>query len=294
MNQEKNQNEKIKMKKSNSKTAKTSSHRVFNNNAARLMLFFDQERLGQWADDMFRWLFCIHPKYAREEIFLTTEVELKSGLVNFLEHTRPSVQNPDICAESFFNRLPHLHKLLLCDLDTMYNSDPAAKSVHEVLLGYPGFYAIAIHRIAHELWMSQVPIIPRLLTEYAHFRTGIDIHPGAMIGERFLIDHGTGVVIGETCEIGNDVKIYQGVTLGALSVSRDHASKKRHPTIGDRVVIYANATILGGNTIIGDDSVIGGNVWITQSIPSNSLVFHKSEIIIRENTTFPEPLNFII
>ena len=137
-------------------------------------------------------------------------------------------------------------------------------------------------------------VIPRLLSEYAHFKTGIDIHPAAVIGERFLIDHGTGVVIGETCTIGNDVKIYQGVTLGALSVSRDHAAIKRHPAIGDRVVIYANATILGGNTIIGNDSVIGGNVWITQSIPAHSLVYHKSEIIIRNKSIFPEPLNFII
>ncbi|MCX6305243.1 MAG: serine acetyltransferase [Bacteroidetes bacterium] len=267
---------------------------IFQNNMEAHRLSFDSNRLGHWADEMFQWLFCIHPKYAQEEIFLVKEQELKRSLAEFIVQSQPAAKNPDNIVEYFFNRLPDIYKLLTSDLETMYNSDPAAKSIHEVLLAYPGFYAIATYRIAHELWLFQVPVIPRLLTEHAHFKTGIDIHPGAAIGERFLIDHGTGVVIGETCNIGNDVKIYQGVTLGALSVNRDHAAIKRHPTIGDRVVIYANATILGGYTVIGNDSVIGGNVWITQSIPSNSLVFHKSEIIIKNNSNFPEPLNFII
>ncbi|MEI7492585.1 MAG: serine O-acetyltransferase EpsC [Bacteroidota bacterium] len=270
------------------------THPIFESNSSFLRLSFDSERLGKWADEIFHWLFCIHPDYAEEGLFLSKEVDLKTGLLQFIEQMQAANKNSGNCVESFFCRLPEVHRILMSDLDSMYNSDPAARSIHEVLLAYPGFYAIVIHRIAHELWLCGVPVIPRLLAEYAHFKTGIDIHPGAAIGERFLIDHGTGVVIGETCTIGNDVKIYQGVTLGALSVSRDHAAVKRHPSLGDRVVVYANATILGGNTVIGSDSVVGGNVWITQSIPPNSMVFHKSEIIIKNNSTFPEPLNFNI
>ena len=273
---------------------KTHTHPIFENNAELIRLSFDRDRLGRWADEIFQWLFCIHPKYVEEEIFLIKELDLKMGLLQFIEQTKADSKHSCNCVESFFRRLPEVHRVLMSDLYAMFDSDPAARSIHEVLLAYPGFYAIVIHRLAHELWNCQVPVIPRLMAEYAHFKTGVDIHPGAAIGERFLIDHGTGVVIGETCNIGNDVKIYQGVTLGALSVSRDHAAIKRHPTIGDRVVVYANATILGGNTVIGNDSVIGGNVWITQSIPSNSMVFHKSEIIIKNNSNFPEPLNFII
>jgi serine O-acetyltransferase len=227
-------------------------------------------------------------------MFLAKELELKSELQQFITRVQPDNEFANRCAALFFGQLPAVHDLLRMDLETTFNSDPAARSVHEVLLAYPGFFAISIYRIAHELWKLRVPVLPRLLTEHAHFKTGIDIHPAAVIGERFLIDHGTGVVIGETCNIGNDVKIYQGVTLGALSVSRDHAETKRHPTLGDRVVVYANATILGGKTVIGNDSVIGGNVWITQSIPASSMVFHKSEIIIKNNSSFPEPLNFII
>jgi serine O-acetyltransferase len=270
------------------------THPVFENNARFLRLSFDRERLSRWADEIFDWLFSIHPKYVDIDVFLSKEAELKQGLLFFIKETNAYTEDAEACVDFFFVRLPMIHSLLKSDLETIFNSDPAARSIDEVLFSYPGFYAVAIHRLAHELFLSEVPIIPRLLSEYSHFKTGIDIHPGAKIGERFLIDHGTGVVIGETSEIGDDVKIYQGVTLGALSVSRKVAGTKRHPTIGNRVVIYANATILGGNTVIGDDSVIGGNVWITQSIPDQSLVFHKSEIIIKTNQIFPEPLNFII
>ncbi len=275
-------------------TDKNMTHPIFENNAEFSGISFDRDHLGHWADEMFQWLFCSHPRYAREEIFLQKEAELLKELSHFIEQTQSFAENAGNAARAFFSRLPDIHQLLKSDLETMFNSDPAAKSIREVLLAYPGFYAISVHRIAHELWNNNIPVIPRLLSEYAHCKTGIDIHPAASIGERFLIDHGTGVVIGETCNIGNDVKIYQGVTLGALSVSRDHAAIKRHPTIGNGVVVYANATILGGNTVIGDGSVIGGNVWITQSIPQDSLVFHKSEIIIKNNSNFPEPLNFII
>lgn len=174
-------------------------------------------------------------------------------------------------------KLPEIRALLIGDVQAAYDGDPAAKSTDEVILSYPCVLAIATYRIAHELYIRGVPIIPRIMTEYAHSITGIDIHPGAKIGKNFFIDHGTGVVIGETTEIGDNVKIYQGVTLGALSFPRDERGKivkglKRHPTVGNNVVIYAGATILGGETVIGDDAVIGGNAWITSSIPPGTKV----------------------
>ena len=270
------------------------AYRIFEHNAKSLNISFERKLLSAWTDEIFEWLFCIHPDYENVDVFLAKEKELQLSLIRFIEQTNPINIHSKTCTDSFFKQLPVIHELLKGDLETFYNSDPAARSVEEVLLAYPGFFAVSVYRLAHELWISEVPVLPRLLSEHAHSVTGIDIHPGATIGKKFLIDHGTGVVIGETSHIGDEVKIYQGVTLGALSVSRESASTKRHPTIGNRVVIYANATILGGNTVIGDDSVIGGNVWITQSIPSYSLVFHKSEIIIKDNSTFPEPLNFVI
>ncbi len=178
--------------------------------------------------------------------------------------------------EAFFGRLPVIYETIQKDITAMYEGDPAARSRDEVIRAYPGFYAISAYRIAHELADLEVETIPRMITEHAHGITGIDIHPHAEIGEYFCIDHGTGVVIGETTHIGNHVKIYQGVTLGALSVSKEDASTKRHPTIEDGVVLYAGATILGGNTVIGAGSVIGGNVWLTQSVPANSKIYYKA------------------
>ncbi|MDB0011422.1 serine acetyltransferase [Crocinitomicaceae bacterium] len=186
-----------------------------------------------------------------------------------------------ICND-FYDGLEEIYKLLILDAEAIESGDPAAKSVEEVMRTYPGFYAISIYRIAHSICQLGVPFIPRILTELAHGKTGIDIHPGARIGKSFFIDHGTGVVIGETTIIGDSVKLYQGVTLGALSVSKEMAETKRHPTIEENVVIYAGATILGGKTIIGAGSIIGGNVWITKSIKNNSLVYHNPELIIRE------------
>ena len=150
--------------------------------------------------------------------------------------------------------------------------DPAAKSDEEIILSYPGLEAILVHRIAHFLFKCGVPLIPRIMSEHVHGKTGIDIHPGATIGESFFMDHGTGIVIGETCIIGNNVKIYQGVTLGALSVKKNLQNKKRHPTIEDNVTIYANATILGGDTVIGKNSIIGGNTWVTKSVPADTVI----------------------
>ncbi|MEJ2006513.1 MAG: serine acetyltransferase, partial [Cyclobacteriaceae bacterium] len=178
--------------------------------------------------------------------------------------------------EAFFDSLPSIYKSIQMDIQAMYEGDPAARSTDEVIRAYPGFYAISAYRIAHRLTELNVETIPRMITEHAHDVTGIDIHPSAEIGEYFCIDHGTGVVIGETTHIGNHVKIYQGVTLGALSVSKADASTKRHPTIEDNVVLYAGATILGGNTVVGAGSVIGGNVWLTQSVPQNSKIYYKA------------------
>lgn len=171
---------------------------------------------------------------------------------------------------ALIEEIPELRRIIGKDVQAAYDGDPAAKSTKEVIVSYPGLEAIVVYRVAHFLIKSGVPVIPRIMTEYAHSRTGIDINPGAEIGESFFIDHGTGVVIGETTVIGNNVKIYQGVTLGALSVKKELMNKKRHPTIEDNVTIYANSTILGGQTVIGHDSVIGGNTWITRSVPPNS------------------------
>lgn len=180
--------------------------------------------------------------------------------------------------ERFFGQLPRIHTKLNQDVKAMYEGDPAAESLSEVIRTYPGFYAIAAYRIANALLKLGVKIIPRIITEHAHSKTGIDIHPRAHIGDYFCIDHGTGIVIGETTIIGNHVKIYQGVTLGALSVNKEDAKKKRHPTIEDNVVIYAGATILGGETVIGSNSIIGGNVWITKSLPSQTKIYYQAKM----------------
>ena len=196
--------------------------------------------------------------------------------------------------EIFFESFPQVYLSLENDARSILENDPAAQSKEEVMFSYPGFFAIAVYRFAHELYKYNVPLIPRIWTEYAHSKTGIDIHPGAKIGENFFIDHGTGIVIGETAVIGNEVKIYQGVTLGALSVAKSQQNLKRHPTIEDHVVIYANATILGGETVIGENSVIGGNVWITESVLPNSIVFHKGLVTVKNKLKDNEPIFFSI
>lgn len=179
--------------------------------------------------------------------------------------------------KTFEGKLPEIRRLLLTDAEATFQNDPAAESLDEVILAYPGFFAIAIHRIAHCFYECGVPFFPRLLAEYAHRHTGVDIHPGAQIGESFSIDHGTGIVIGETAVIGDRVRIFQGVTLGALSVAKSKAGTKRHPTIEDDVVIYASATILGGKTTVGRGSTIGGNVWLTNSVSPNAVITSNSQ-----------------
>ena len=197
-------------------------------------------------------------------------------------------------AAGFGLAMPELYDRIRLDADAIVAGDPAAESLDEVIAAYPGFLAIAIHRVAHDLHQRGVRILPRLLSEVAHSRTGIDIHPGASIGRSFCIDHGTGVVVGETAVIGDEVKLYQGVTLGALSVAKSAAGTKRHPTIGDRVVIYANATVLGGETVVGHDSVVGGNVWLTNSCPPFSIVYHTSQIRVRQASEGFEDSDFVI
>jgi serine O-acetyltransferase len=218
-----------------------------------------------------------HETFVSEDDFEIYIKTLQVSLEDLIRHS-PSKTHVDAkqIASDFFEALPGIHKRLEQDVLAMYEGDPAARSKREVMRTYPGFYAIAAYRLANQLHRSGVLDIPRVITEYAHSKTGIDIHPGAKIGEQFCIDHGTGVVIGETTVIGNEVKIYQGVTLGALSVDKNDAEKKRHPTIEDHVVIYAGATILGGETVIGHDSVIGGNVWLTRSVPPHSKIYYHA------------------
>ena len=181
----------------------------------------------------------------------------------------------------FLERIPELRRILATDVQAAYDGDPAVRTLDEVIFCYPGLEAVTIHRLAHLLHKLEVPLIPRMMTEWAHSRTGIDIHPGARIGERFFIDHGTGVVIGETTTIGKRVKVYQGVTLGALSVAKGLAGTKRHPTLGDRVVVYAGATVLGGETLVGEDSIVGGNVFLTSSVPPGTIVYSSNQLKIR-------------
>lgn len=200
----------------------------------------------------------------------------------------------DSKTNDFFATLEQIFEKLTFDAAAILEFDPAAKSLVEVVRAYPGFYAVAVYRIAHEVMKLNVPFLPRIISEHAHSKTGIDINPGAQIGKSFFIDHGTGVVIGETTIIGDSVKIYQGVTLGALQVSKKLANTKRHPTIKNNVIIYSGATILGGDTVIGKNTVIGGNVWLTESVPSYSLVFAQHEIKIRDKKEYNQAIDFAI
>ncbi len=225
--------------------------------------------------------FCKEMFYTKEEIesrIVLLERDLKRLLIPLLIETSLNLEDT---VKQFMQTLPDLHDKLWLDAEAITSGDPAAESIDEVILAYPGFTAIAIYRIAHEFHIRHVPIFSRLITEYAHQITGIDIHPGAQIGTSFAIDHGTGIVIGESTIIGDNVKMYQGVTLGALSVDKNLAKSKRHPTIENNVVIYAQAIILGGETVVGHNSIIGGNVWLTTSVPPFSSVYQESKITVR-------------
>ena len=239
--------------------------------------------IAAWALQVIRLLF---PEQSRLEFHAVSELKdefckLRNELCMIMDATKAceSCDN-DQLSKSVFEQLPEVYRLLNTDIQEIFEGDPAARTEFEVIRTYPGFFAISFYRLAHVLYQHDVPLLPRILTEYAHSKTGIDIHPAAQIDEYFHIDHGTGIVIGESCIIGKHVKLYQGVTLGALSVAKSMAFTKRHPTVEDYVVIYSGATILGGETVIGHHSTIGGNVWLTKSVEPNSTVYHKPALVV--------------
>ena len=245
------------------------------------------EAITSWALLVIRLLF---PEQSKRKYSSVQEIEdefskLQNDLTEMLDATK-ACQDCDNKkkARQFFEGVPELYRILNTDIYAILNGDPAAKSEFEVIRTYPGFFAISFYRLAHALLKLDIPLLPRILTEYAHSQTGIDIHPGAEIGEYLYIDHGTGIVIGETCKIGKHVKLYQGVTLGGLSIDKSMAFIKRHPTVEDYVIIYSGATILGGETVIGHHSTIGGNVWLTKSVPPSSTVYHRPDIEVVERT----------
>ncbi|KUY17025.1 serine acetyltransferase [Elizabethkingia miricola] len=255
--------------------------------------FFDKNKAEAFVEELYQLLFL--PQHINmEETLRNNFEELQNKLFELIKNTTDDKLFAERQVEVLFDALPEIYDRLILDAESILEFDPATESLEEILLAYPGFFATYVYRVSHQLWRQKIRTLPRILSEYGHSKTGIDIHPGAVIGEHFFIDHGTGIVIGETSVIGNHVKIYQGVTLGALNVSKDKANQKRHPNIEDNVIIYSGATILGGETTIGRDSIIGGNVWITQDVPSNSLVYNKSEIRIKDNNPLPESLTFVI
>ena len=219
------------------------------------------------------------------DIYDRLKNQIEIALLYHGEEPEEAAARADRTTCGFFEQLPEIQRLLLTDVQAGFDGDPAAKSKEEIIFSYPGLFAIYVYRLAHILYKEEIPFIPRVMSEYAHGRTGIDINPGATIGEYFFIDHGTGVVVGETTEIGNNVKLYQGVTLGALStrMGQQLANVKRHPTIRDNVTIYSNSTVLGGETVVGENTIIGGNTFITESIPANTKVSAKSpELVIKK------------
>jgi serine O-acetyltransferase len=236
-----------------------------------------------WLTDLLEYLFPnnrLHKQSIYEGILKKNQIDLENILLSYLDPKHIDIENS---VNAFYDSLEVIYESLRKDATKIYENDPAATSIHEVIVSYPGFYAIAVYRIANKLSQLAIPILPRILCEHAHGKTGIDIHPNARIDVPFFIDHGTGIVIGATSVIGKNVSIYQGVTLGALQVNKELADEKRHPTIEDNVIIYARTTILGGNTVIGKNSIIGGSVFLTQSVSPNSNVFntHKLRIEIK-------------
>ena len=256
-----------------------------------------KQEVQEFVDNLLAVLF---PHFCKEGFFTEGEIESRLVLLErdlkrlLLPILKDTSLNVDEIAVRFMHALPSIHDKLWLDAEAITSGDPAAESIDEVILAYPGFTAIALYRLAHEFYLMRVPIFPRLITEYAHQMTGIDVHPGAQIGSSFAIDHGTGIVIGESSIIGNNVKMYQGVTLGALSVDKKFAKSKRHPTVEDDVVIYAQAIILGGETIVGRHSVIGGNVWLTSSVPPFSSVYQESKVTVRPKETTGTQIDFSI
>ncbi len=237
-----------------------------------------------FVDDLFEYLFPLNPRQLRKAtVWYDVLVEQLQQLLTSL------LADPKHIVDTFLATLPPLYDTLLLDAEATLAFDPAANSLAEVIATYPGFYTTAVYRLAHVLHQLDVPLLPRMMTEYAHSQTGIDIHPTAQIGHSFVIDHGTGTVIGATAHIGNHVVIYHGVTLGALQVNKSLANSKRHPTIEDHVIIYANATVLGGDTIVGHHSILGGNIWLTGSVPPHSRIYYEDKATVNKQKQNPVP-----
>jgi len=258
--------------------------RVKEFNTSQCMAVPPMEETRQFTRNLIHTLFPIKRNLLADEDKISLEIDRCAiRLKELLYSIRSSLTTtPEAVVEEFFSRVPDAFEQLVADADAITRFDPASRCVEEIILCYPGFFCISVYRLAHILYELQVPVLPRVMSEYAHEKTGIDIHPGAEIDFPFFIDHGTGVVIGETAKIGKEVKIYQGVTLGALSVDKGLANTKRHPTIEDHVIIYAGSTILGGSTVIGHHTVVGGNTWITESIQPHSLVYRNHRVEVRE------------
>ncbi|MCW3463813.1 serine O-acetyltransferase [Chitinophaga nivalis] len=242
--------------------------------------------VNEFASNLINWLFPEHTGQVMadpvlEQYAILLELQLQQ-LLQPMNHQLPT--DAASISKAFMAQVPLIYDELTKDAEAIYQGDPAATCMYEVIRSYPGFYAIAFYRVAHALYELKIPLLPRMITELAHARTGIDIHPGATISPWFCIDHGSGIVIGETCVIGPHVKLYQGVTLGALSIEKTMARSKRHPTIEEHVVIYAGATILGGDTTIGHHSIVGGNVWVIKSVPPFSRIYYKAEHKFSETT----------
>lgn len=279
-------------------------HAVMNNknfiklllqNNAKIGNLPDKELAHQFSDDIFQFLFI--PKTGINQ----KESDLEKGLYSLKSHLATLIYDvvndgakSQAQSDIFFEALPSLYLTLQKDAAAFIANDPAALNISEVLHAYPGFHAIAVYRISNQLWKQGVKSLARIFSEYAHSKTGVDIHPGATIAENFFIDHGTGVVIGETTIIGASVKIYQGVTIGALNSAKSKKKAQRHPTIEDNVIVYSGATILGGDTVIGHDSVIGGNAWITFSVPPNSLVYNQSEVADKSSFSHKDSVSKIL
>jgi serine O-acetyltransferase len=259
---------------------------ILRNRHSQKSILPPKEKAYQFVNDLLELLF---PQFCGEfQYFEPEQIAGKMSLIErdlrtTLKHQQESFSEKiETITGKFFEKLPEIYHKLWLDAKAIHEGDPASESIDEVIAAYPGFFAIYSYRIAHEFYTQGVPIFPRILSEYAHFRTGIDIHPGARIGDSFFVDHGTGIVVGETTDIGKNVKLYQGVTLGALSVDKKYQHTKRHPTIEDNVIIYSSATILGGTTTVGHHTIIGGNVWLTESVPAYSIVYQKNEIRVRQ------------
>jgi len=249
-----------------------------------------------FIDNLVHALFPIRQNCAVDEGEIAIELDRSAvKLRELLYAIRKSLnRSPMELVDDFFSRVPEAFEQLVEDAAAVAKFDPAASCVEEIILCYPGYYAITVYRMAHILYELKVPVLPRIMAEYAHEKTGIDINPGAQIASPFFIDHGTGIVIGETARIGSEVRIYQGVTLGALTVERSMANTRRHPTIEDHVVIYAGSTILGGDTVIGHHTVVGGNTWITESILPHSVVYRNHRVVVKDRKDFTPPNNFEI